>query len=164
MDYSFNQKMEEGKIGENIFQNAFWGWDFIGDTPEGIANDIDFRSQYWGGQPTCEVKYDIMSDNTGNLYVESGSNNNPSREYKGWLHYCQAEYIAFIQPKAEKIHVFKTAQLRKMCLGGEVIPERHFWGYNAAYLLPVADLDSLPIIHQTYDIPPLGKKEWFEYI
>ena len=43
-----------------------------------------------------EVKNDVKSNYTGNVFVEVSNNNNKRRNYEGWLCYCEADYIAFV--------------------------------------------------------------------
>ena len=104
--YSDNQV---GKTGEAAVAAALKA---KGHTVEDVSNiyewqrkDVDFILRRNSSSTTLEVKNDVKSNTTGNVYVETYCQENYSRGGAGWYHYCQARYIAFVQMRKQKAHI-----------------------------------------------------------
>lgn len=59
--------------------------------------DIDFLILKNGKVASLEVKNDIRSNQTNNIFVEETNYNNFARNYAGWLYYSKADYFCFLQ-------------------------------------------------------------------
>lgn len=66
------------------------------DIYEYRLKDIDFRLTKNGLTVTLEVKNDIRSNSTGNVFVETYNRNNVKRGGAGWACYCDADYLCFV--------------------------------------------------------------------
>lgn len=66
------------------------------DIYEYRRKDIDFRLSKDGITITLEVKNDIKSNYTGNVFVETYNRNNTTRGGDGWACYCEADYMCFV--------------------------------------------------------------------
>ena len=160
---NFKEDLKRGSGGEQIFIGNFYGWTSIANTQEGIRDDKDARSIYYGA--TADAKYDEMSDRTGNFYLEEGNNNNPGRDYAGWFHPVKgskADLLAIIKPGDKLIYVFSFRDLRRLAYQDGVIPHRQFFLHNSAFLLPINKLDDYGITYYKYSYAD-GKKKFFHY-
>lgn len=116
MDNTFNQTNKAGKRGERLVADALRK---KGNTVDDVSNDIWFQTRdidfiiSRNGQTdtTLEVKNDIKSNYTGNVFAEDINYNNKSRNYKGWLHYCEANYICFVQEQLGLAHIVAFDEL-----------------------------------------------------
>lgn len=98
---NFNNDLAIGKRGEKLviaaLANRGHKIEDLSDNREYQRKDIDFRiSNTEGVSITLEVKNDIRSNQTGNVFIETYNRNNVSRGGDGWLCYCEADYLCFI--------------------------------------------------------------------
>jgi len=99
MDNFYND-LTIGKRGEALVKAALAAKghtieDLTNDT-EARAKDIDFRLSKNGLSATLEVKNDIKSNYTNNVFIETYNRNNTSRGGEGWFCYCEADYLCFV--------------------------------------------------------------------
>lgn len=118
MANDFYNDVRRGKVGERLFADAYAR---AGHKVEDVSNitdyrrrDIDFIVSNKSGQTTTiEIKTDEASEYTGNVFVEYFNSNNESRDYLGWLMYCEAEYIGFVQPHNKKAMIVSFDELKQ---------------------------------------------------
>lgn len=96
----FNKDLKDGLRGEKLFMDAMaarrHNVEDLRNIYEYRQKDIDFRISKNGVEVLVEVKNDIKSNYTNNVYIELTNNNNKSRNFEGWFCYCEADYIAFV--------------------------------------------------------------------
>ena len=96
----FNKDLKDGLRGEKLFMDAMaarrHNVEDLRNDAEYRQKDIDFRISKNGVEVLVEVKNDIKSNYTNNIYVELTNKNNKSRNFEGWFCYCEADYIAFV--------------------------------------------------------------------
>ena len=97
----FNTTRSSGTEGEELLKNYLIkkkGCQIINraDDPEYRAKDIDFEYSI-DGKSWCsvEVKSDKRMANTGNIVVEVAMYRK-SGKVNGWLYYCEADILCFI--------------------------------------------------------------------
>lgn len=146
MANDFYNDIRRGKVGEKLFADAYAA---AGKKVEDVSNLIDYRrrdidfivSNKRGQTTTIEIKTDEASEYTGNVFVEYANINNKSHNYLGWLMYCEAEYIGFIQPNNKKAMIVSLDELKKN------IQENNYRiasSYNATgFLMPISALETL---------------------
>ena len=71
-----------------------------------------------GKETTLEVKNDLRSETTGNLFIETFCRYNVSRMGQGWYYYCQADYLAFVQEEKRIAHIITRNDLINMIESG----------------------------------------------
>ena len=122
MDNTFNAQNAIGKQGEALIMNALrskgHNIEDVSGKYEYQQKDIDLRLEHNGLIATLEVKNDIRSNETGNVFVETYNKNNMNRNYDGWACYCEADYIAFIQISRNVAHIVSRTELIKNCWSG----------------------------------------------
>lgn len=97
----FNSDLVIGKRGEMLVAAAFaargHSVEDLTECREYQLKDIDFRlTDKAGVSITLEVKNDIKSNSTGNVFIETYNRNNVSRGGDGWFCYCDADYLCFV--------------------------------------------------------------------
>ena len=135
----FEESLTAGKSGERLFAAALMK---RGHSVEDLSNireyqlkDIDFRISKNNQTTTVEVKNDKASEYTGNVFIEIRNCNNRSRNYDGWANYCEADYIAFVQPQSKRAHIVDREELINDCAKGNY---RKAIGADAiGYLVPI---------------------------
>lgn len=144
---NFYNDLAIGKRGESLVAAALAArGHIVEDKSEDKAyqfNDIDFLLiNKAGQQTTLEVKNDLASERTGNLFIETYNEYNRSHSYKGWFFYCGATYICFIQEHSGKAHIIAFDDLR------QAIETKKYREISTSttkgYLLPVAAVETLP--------------------
>ena len=106
-----------GKFGENLFQEIMKGRGYevqnVSGNPDYFYKDIDFivTSSTSGLTKTFEVKWDSRINHTGNLYLEL--TNIYSKEGKGWFEFCQADYLAYGDARAQTFYIIPLLELRE---------------------------------------------------
>ena len=147
----FYDDLARGKHGEHIVAAALTarGHKVIdkSDDWEYRRKDIDFIITNSAAQETTlEIKTDAASERTGNLYIEYYNVNNKSHSYNGWLFYCGAEYIGFLQEGKGLLHICSLLDLR------ENIEKNNYRSASSAdsrgYLLPIGDIQKFPTYQQ----------------
>lgn len=59
--------------------------------------DIDMLITNKRGETAfIEIKNDVRSNYTGNVFIEYYSANNVSRNGQGWFYYCEADFLCFV--------------------------------------------------------------------
>lgn len=88
--------LSAGRRGEMLVEHALaarYYW------VEDKTNDYDYRQKdidFIVDGTTIEVKNDLKSNYTNNVFVELQNNNNTKRNLKGWITYCEADYLCFV--------------------------------------------------------------------
>lgn len=143
MANDFYNDVRRGKVGEKLFYDAYAR---AGHKVEDVSDNLDYRrrdidfivSNKRGQTTTIEIKTDEASEYTGNVFVEYFNSNNESRDYLGWLMYCEAEYIGFIQPNNKKAMIVSFDELKKNIQENSY---RIASSYNATgFLMPIGTL------------------------
>ena len=141
MDGQFNTKLIDGKRGEYLVAAALSKkghtiTDLTNDL-EARLNDIDFALSRNGQSTTLEVKNDMKSEKTGNVFVEYYNQNNITRNYDGWYYYTKAEYICFVQENKHRAHIVSFDDLKKHIKNGYY----NVGGWaQKGYLVPISAL------------------------
>lgn len=120
---NFYTDLARGKKGENLLAAAL---ERKGHKVQNVSNDVCYQlhdidlltTNKQGQQTTIEVKNDLRSEETGNVFVEFENYNNRSRNYKGWYYYCEAAYIAFVQENFKVAHLISLQHLKQICETG----------------------------------------------
>lgn len=85
---------------------------------------------------TLEVKNQPEAYFTGNVFLEDMNRMNVKRNGKGWLHYCQAEHICFVQEQINCAHIVSMKELKeKISLARYV----KVWD-GSGYIMPIKTL------------------------
>ena len=142
MDKTFQAQNTIGKQGEALVINALRG---KGHSVEDVSGkyeyqckDIDLKLVKDGLSATLEVKNDLRSNDTGNVFVETYNKNNLSRNYDGWACYCEADYIAFVQEKYKVAHIVSRTELIKNCWSGFYRQSNS--PFSRGYIVPISCL------------------------
>lgn len=139
----FYNDVGRGKVGEKLFSNAYaragHKVEDVSDIYEYRRRDIDFIVSNKRGQTTTiEIKTDEASEYTGNVFIEYGNINNKTHNYLGWLMYCEAEYIGFVQPHNKKVMIVSFEELKQNIKENSY---RSASSYNATgFLMPITTL------------------------
>ena len=145
----FNKDLNTGREGEQLFAAAVAARGHKVEDLSGIYDyqqkDIDFRLSKNGMSVLVEVKNDVKSNYTGNVFVEVSNNNNKRRNYEGWLCYCEADYIAFVQKEHNKIHIVQMNELIKNCWDKKYRLCRSF--DTTGYIVPIWQLEKYSTYH-----------------
>lgn len=93
---SWIECLSAGKRGEALVKAALdkhylWVAD-VSENFEFKQKDIDLVVDF----TTIEVKNDLKSNRTNNVFVELINHNNRKRGGRGWIEYCEADYMAFV--------------------------------------------------------------------
>lgn len=106
-----------GKQGEWLFKQLMESLAYqvqdVSNNPDYWYKDIDFiiTSPTTGAVKTFEVKFDSRINQTGNLYLEL--TNVHSKGGKGWYKFCEADYLAYGDARAQVFYIIPLAQLRE---------------------------------------------------
>lgn len=106
-----------GRYGEFLFQQRMASAQYqvkdVSDNPDYWYKDIDFiiTSPTTGAVKSFEVKWDSRLNATGNMYLEL--TNVHSKGGRGWWDFCQADYLAYGDAKANVFYVFTLSELRE---------------------------------------------------
>lgn len=136
---NFKNDLATGKRGEELVAAALKsrGHNVV-DVSDNItyqSKDIDFLLSNKTQSTTLEVKNDIRSVETGNVFIETHNINNYSRGGCGWYYYCEAEYLAFVQEKLNKAHIVSRNDIIDIVNSGTV-PLRHS-SETYGYCIPI---------------------------
>lgn len=140
---NFYSDLNRGKVGEALAAKALVARGHkvidVSDNWDYRRKDIDFVLTNKQGQTTTlEVKTDAASENTGNVFIEYGNINNKTHNYLGWLMYCEAEYIGFVQPHNKKAMIVSFDELKQNIKENSY---RSASSYNATgFLMPITTL------------------------
>ena len=119
----FNTTRSSGTDGEELLKNYLIkkkGCQIINraDDPEYRAKDIDFEYST-DGKTWCsvEVKSDKRMAKTGNIVVEVAMYRK-SGKVNGWLYYCEADILCFIDVVNYNFYFFDWKKLQQLVLNG----------------------------------------------
>lgn len=97
---NFTDELAIGKRGEALviaaLSNRGHTIEDLSESREYQLKDIDMRLSKNGVSITLEVKNDLRSNYTGNVFIETYNRNNVKRGGDGWLCYCEADYLCFV--------------------------------------------------------------------
>lgn len=139
----FSYDLEKGKCGEQLVKAALTN---LGHTVEDVSDireyqqkDIDFLLTKNNTSTTLEVKNDIKSCSTGNIFIETYNRNNYSRNYLGWYYYCEADYLAFVQEKFGRALIISRYEIVQLVEGGRF---KTFHSFDTAGVcIPVNEIE-----------------------
>lgn len=139
----FKDDLEVGKRAEKLVAAALAARGHkvidVSDDREYQRRDIDFILESPNGQQTTlEVKNDLRSDQTGNVFIETYSANNYSRKGAGWYYYCDATYLAFVQEKKGIAHIVAFAELQSYIDNNN--PRQCRSPFSEGYVIPIDKL------------------------
>ena len=106
-----------GRYGELVFMKALQARQYAVVDVSADSNywhrDIDFiaTSPTTGAVKSFEVKWDSRINRTGNLYLEL--TNIHSQGGQGWFKFCEADFLAYGDSRAECFYVIPLADLRE---------------------------------------------------
>lgn len=143
----FYSDLETGKRGEKMVAAALAArGHFVKDLSndfEARMNDIDLLLVNKQQQTTTiEIKNDLASERTGNLFIETYNSNNQSHSFKGWFFYCAAEYICFVQEESRKAHIVKLEDIKEELKRNKYRVAST--SNSQGYLLPITAVATLP--------------------
>lgn len=119
----FKSTVSQGNGGEDMLKSYLIkkkGCQVIdrSDDPEYRAKDIDFEFTVKGKKwHSVEVKSDYRMAQTGNIVVEVAMYRKSGKS-KGWLYYCEADYLCFIDMQSYKFYFFDWPKLQQEVLNG----------------------------------------------
>ena len=84
----------------------------VSDKPQYWAKDIDLiaTNPLTGASAAIEVKLDARINDTGNFFVEF--ENPRSKNSKGWFHFCEADFLYYIDSNSLLTYIIKFDELR----------------------------------------------------
>lgn len=143
----FYKDLEVGKRGEKMVAAALEARGHfvkdLSDDFEARRKDIDIQVFNKQQQTTTiEIKNDVASERTGNVFIETYNDANKSHSFKGWLFYCAAEYICFLQEESHKAHIVKLDELK-----ADIKAHKYRVANTSrtqGYIMPIAALATLP--------------------
>lgn len=152
---TFNDDLTIGKQGEKMVMSALKQRGHmvvdVSDNTEYRKKDIDIIISKNGQSATIEVKNDLRSNQTGNVYVELTNSNNISRNGDGWFCYCDADYLCFVQAEKHKAHIVFRDELVRNCwdnkyrvansrdTSGYIVPIWQLKQYRSYYCLQLGE-------------------------
>ncbi|MDD3502519.1 MAG: hypothetical protein PHE63_00310 [Eubacteriales bacterium] len=86
-----------------FMQNCGYTMIDTSNLPDYQEKDIDFIAEKNGIAKTIEVKTDNRIRKTNNLYIENMTD--IDKQLYGWYHYCQADYLAYIDNVAAIVYL-----------------------------------------------------------
>ena len=118
----FNSTISQGNGGESLLKQYMIkkGFQIIdrSNDPAYQAKDIDFEfsrdGKHWS---SVEVKSDYRMAQTGNIVVEVAMYRKKGKS-KGWLYYCEADYLCFIDMQSYNFYFFDWEGLQREVLNG----------------------------------------------
>jgi hypothetical protein len=117
MDNNFYNDLAVGKRGEKLVAAALAARGHkitdLSDDREARRNDIDLLLDNGKQQTTLEIKNDVRSETTGNLYIETYNIHNQSHSLQGWFFYCRAAYICFLQEQSRIAHIVSFDEMKE---------------------------------------------------
>ena len=152
---TFQTDLTIGKQGEEMVMSALLKRGHmvvdVSDNAEYRKKDIDIIISKNGKSATIEIKNDLRSNQTGNVYVELTNENNISRYGEGWFCYCDADYLCFVQAEKKQAHIVFRDELVRNCwnnkyrkansrdTSGYIVPIWQLKQYSSYYCLPLGD-------------------------
>lgn len=152
---TFKDDLAIGKQGEKMVMSALEkrGHQItdVSDKLEYQLKDIDIIISKNGKSASIEIKNDVRSNQTGNVYIEITNENNISRNGAGWFAYCDADYLCFVQTEKKQAHIIFRDELVKNCwnnryriansrdTSGYIVPIWQLKQYRTYYCLQLED-------------------------
>ena len=118
----FNSTISQGNGGEELLKNymSIKGFQIIDRSNDPLyqLKDIDFEFSRNGNKwSSVEVKSDYRMAQTGNIVVEVAMYRKSGKS-KGWLYYCEADYLCFIDMQSYDFYFFDWKKLQQEVLNG----------------------------------------------
>ena len=140
---NFYNDLKVGKCGEQLVAAALTELGHnvkdVSDKRDYQLKDIDFVLSKDNASTTLEVKNDVRSCDTGNIFIETYNNNNTSRNYLGWYYYCEADYLAFVQEKFGRALIINRNEIIQLVESGKF---RTFHSFDTAGVcIPVYEIE-----------------------
>ena len=111
----------------------------VSDKPQYWAKDIDLiaTNPLTGASAAIEVKLDARINDTGNFFVEF--ENPRSKNSNGWLHFCEADFLYYIDSHTYITYIIKFDELRHFIAEhkSELAIKSTFDG-SIGYIVPLA--------------------------
>lgn len=85
----------------------------VSDNPVYWAKDIDLiaTNPSTGRSAAIEIKLDCRISDTGNFFIEF--ENPRSKNSKGWLNFCEADFLYYIDSNSLSTYIIKFDELRR---------------------------------------------------
>lgn len=143
MEGTFEEQNIIGKRGERLVAAALAARGHKVEDLSGIyeyqLKDTDFRlTNEEGVSITLEVKNDIKSNYTGNVFIETYNRNNIKRGGNGWFVYCEADYLCFVQEEYGVAHIVDRTELVKNCWNNYYAQRNS--EFSRGYIVPIEKL------------------------
>ena len=112
---SITELIEKYKPGESevkeYLRAAGYIVEDVSDNPQYWDKDIDLivTNPSTNKRVSIEVKYDTRIYRTKNFFIEVA--NIRSKEGKGWFHFCEADYIYYLDAQNMYVYIFKFTEL-----------------------------------------------------
>ena len=140
---NFYDDLERGRAGEKRVAAALiargHSVEDVSSIPAYQIDDIDFLLSNKNGQhTTLEVKNDIRSNQTGNIFVEETNYNNVRRNNRGWMYYSQAQYFAFVQDQKGVAHIIHHDDLLSLAQSGKYAYKNSC--DTKGFIIPIAEI------------------------
>lgn len=139
----FKDNLEVGKRAEKAVAAALaargHGIQDVSDDSAYQRIDIDLLLNKDGKQASLEIKNDLRSEQTGNVFIETYNRNNERRNGNGWYCYCEADYIAFVQENRKQAHIVSFRELVDMI--EKCKPHICRSAFSAGYIIAIAELE-----------------------
>ena len=151
----FQDDLTIGKRGEKLVAAALLKRGHtitdLSEDPIYQRKDIDMMLCKNDVVVSLEVKNDIKSNTTGNVFVETYNQNNVSRNGEGWFCYCEADYLCFVQELWNEAHIVSRDELIKAIWSGNYRKTRS--PFSEGYIVPIGELKK----YNTYHCIKLGE-------
>lgn len=145
----FQNDLAVGKRGEKAVAAALEKRGHIitdvSDDVEYRLKDIDMMLCKNDVVVSLEVKNDIKSNTTGNVFIETYNQNNVSRNGQGWFCYCEADYLCFVQEFWQEAHIVSRDELVKAIWSGKY--RKVSSPFSDGYIVPVGALKQMNTYH-----------------
>ena len=139
---TFNDDLAIGKRGEQKVMSALdkrgHSVTDVSDKLEYQLKDIDIVISKNGVSVSIEIKNDIRSNYTGNVFIETYNRNNVKRGGDGWINYTEADYLCFVQEEKKIAHIVSREELIKQCWSGKYRQSRS--DFSQGYIVPIWQL------------------------
>ena len=129
----FETQLARGKKGEELFAKTMVERGHIvedlRDDEKWRKADVDFSID---GR-LVEVKTDYRMNQTGNIFLENGISYAKGGNRDGWFKQTQAEYLAFVDAKTNKIYIYPMELLKEFVEGRLYLLRQCDDGYKIVY-------------------------------
>ena len=111
----------------------------VSDNPHYWAKDIDLiaTNPLTGASAAIEVKLDARINDTGNFFVEF--ENPRSKNSKGWFHFCEADFLYYIDSHTYITYIIKIDELRHfIAIHKRELAIKSTFDGSIGYIVPLA--------------------------